>query len=269
MSTPDTGVIEAVLKRDRAIILAGLAAVTALSWLYLFDMARAMAIMDMKGMGGMAGAMTAISTWRTIDYVGTFTMWAVMMVGMMLPSAAPMILVFAAISRKKREANQPYVSTAWFAAGYVVAWAAFGAVATVLQGALNEFTLLNMNMESTSAVFGGALFLAAGIYQWTPWKQTCLIKCRSPLDFILNKWRDGSGGALRMGLEHGLYCVGCCWFLMALLFAGGVMNLLWVAAIAIFVMAEKVLPRGAWIANVSGGAMAAFGIFMLAREFAA
>ena len=254
-------------KRDRAIVLAGLAAVAALSWLYLIDMARAMAAMDMKD--GMAGAMTAVNIWSSGDYAAMFVMWAVMMVGMMLPSAAPMILMFAAISRKKREASQPYVSTAWFAAGYIVAWTLFSALATVLQAELNRLALLNMNMESVSALFGGALFLAAGVYQWTPWKHSCLIKCRSPLDFILNKWRDGSDGALRMGLEHGLYCVGCCWFLMGLLFAGGVMNLLWVAAIAIFVMAEKVLPRGGWIANASGAAMAAFGIFLLVREFAA
>ena len=251
--------IEAVLRRDRTLVVGCLLAVTALAWVYLVDMAVAMGELG----GAMGMAMTEMSPWSAMDFLAMFIMWAVMMVGMMLPGAGPMILMFARVSRRNRDAGGPLVPTAVFATGYAVAWTAFSLVATILQWQLNAFALLSPMMVSTSGFLTGAILLAAGIYQWTPWKHACLRNCRSPIDFILHRWRAGRGGALRMGIEHGAYCVGCCWFLMGLLFAGGVMNLFWVAAIAAFVMVEKVLPRGTQIANASGVVLVGLGVYLL------
>ena len=188
-------------------------------------------------------------------------MWAVMMAGMMLPGAAPMILLFATIERRQREAGETASSTAVFGLGYVIAWTGFSLGATALQWALHEAALLTPMMASSSTTFAGLLFIAAGLYQWTALKHACLRHCRSPLHFIVQHWRDGRSGALRMGLIHGLYCVGCCWVLMGLLFAGGVMNLVWIAAIALFVLAEKVW--GEAVARASGVAMLGVGAYLL------
>ena len=243
---------EAVLRRDRVVVAGGLVVVVALAWAYLIGNTRAV-----PGIGG------ALAPWAAADFIAMFVMWAVMMVAMMLPGAAPMILLFATIARRKRETGGAYVPTAVFALGYAIAWTAFSLVATVLQWQLHEFALLSPAMTITSALAGGALFLAAGVYQFTPWKSACLRHCRSPFDFVLNRWRDGWVGALRMGLGHGGFCVGCCWFLMGLLFAGGAMNLLWVAVIAVFVMIEKLLPGKFWIKNASGAALALAGLALI------
>ena len=255
MSTTTT--LEYVLKRDRMVVLAGLAAITALAWLYLIDLA--------LGMGGMGAgaAMPRLGPWGAADFALMFVMWAVMMVAMMVPSAAPMVLLFATVNRKKREQGRPFVSTGLFALGYLVVWTGFSLLATSLQWALETTALLSPMMVNASAMLGGLLLVAAGLYQWTPLKHACLVRCRSPLDFVLNRWREGVRGALVMGLDHGLYCLGCCWFLMGLLFVGGVMNLLWVAAIAIFVLAEKVAPHGDWVARMGGAAMVAAGLLLL------
>jgi predicted metal-binding membrane protein len=193
-----------------------------------------------------------------------FAMWWVMMIGMMLPSAAPMILTFAAIQRRKRERDQRYVPTALFVIGYLIVWGAFSLVATAAQWWLQRSDLLSPIMALVSPAVGGVVFIVAGIYQFTPLKHACLNHCRSPFAFVLNHWRDGWGGALWMGMGHGLYCLGCCWVLMALLFAVGVMKLIWVAGLAVFVFAEKLLPYGVWIGRIGGGAMAAFGVWLLA-----
>lgn len=253
-------ILESVLKRDRALVLAGLAGVTILAWVYLVDMALGMR--DMSGMGS-ALVTARADAWSTLDALMMFVMWWVMMVGMMVPSATPMILTFATVNRRKRERDQPFVPTAVFAGGYLVAWGAFSFAATAAQWGLEEAALLSPMMVSTSPVFGGLLFVAAGVYQWTPLKHACLRKCRSPIAFIINRWRDGHKGALFMGMEHGAYCLGCCWSIMALLFVGGVMNLLWVAAIAAFVFAEKMFPGGEWVAQASGVFMIAAGVYFL------
>jgi len=202
--------------------------------------------------------------WTTAEFALTFAMWCVMMAGMMLPSASPMILTFATVNRRKRERAQPFIPASVFTAGYLLAWGAFSLAATLAQWGLERAALLLPAMNTGSAVAGGSFFLAAGIYQWTPLKQACLIKCRSPLDFVINGWRDGWMGALRMGVEHGVYCIGCCAALMLLLFAGGVMNLLWVASVAAFVFAEKLFPGGERIARASGVLMAVVGGYLLA-----
>ena len=254
-------ILVTVLRRDRLVVLAGLGGVTVLAWLYLILLAAGM--VDGPGAMGEAMANARPTPWTAGDFALMALMWSVMMVGMMLPGATPMILLFAMINRKKREAGYPFVPTGAFALGYAGAWTAFSLFATILQWALHSAALLSPMLVSTSAVLAGALFIAAGTYQLTPLKHACLKNCRSPVHFIMTRWRSGAGGALRMGLEHGAYCVGCCWFLMGLLFVLGVMNLLWVAALTILVLVEKAAPHGEWTARISGVAMLAAGLYLL------
>ncbi len=260
----ESATLPRLLLRERVIILVAVAGVTALSWLYLLQLVRNMP--DMAGMAGMAAmAMPMAPHWTPAVFALTFAMWAVMMVGMMLPSAAPMILTFAALHQRKAHAAERLLPTLLFASGYLLVWSAFSLLATLLQWSLNMLGLLSPMLTTTNALLGGALFLLAGIYQLTPLKQACLRHCRSPFGFLFSRWRDGLSGALRMGAEHGAYCLGCCWLLMALLFVVGVMNLLWVAAITLFVFGEKLLRGGEWIARISGVAMAGYGIWLVAQ----
>ena len=246
-----------LLRRERLVVLLALAGATAIAWLYLFIARQDMSMQAMDDMPDMA--MPFAAPW-------VFAMWWVMMLGMMLPGAAPMILTFAALERRKREREQAYVPTAIFVAGYLIVWGAFSLAATAAQWSLQQSALLSPMLVPATPVLGGVLFVLAGIYQFTPLKYACLRQCRSPFAFVLNHWRDGWSGALHMGASHGLYCLGCCWVLMALLFAVGVMNLVWVAAIAVFVFAEKLLPGGVWVSRIGGGAMAAFGVWLLAPQ---
>jgi predicted metal-binding membrane protein len=253
--------LEAVLKRDRWIVAAGLAAVTLLAWIDLARMAIAMRpiYMSMSDMVDMAG----MHPWTWVDFALMFWMWVVMMVAMMLPSAAPMMLLHARVCRTSVTNAHALAPTVVFAGGYLVAWVAFSVVATSLQWGLERGALLSATMVSTSPLLGGFLLLVAGIYQWTPYKQACLRYCRSPVQFIAAHWRRGTVGAFRMGLEHGAFCVGCCWALMGLLFFGGVMNLLWIAVIAFFVLLEKVVPRGAQGGRLTGALMVAVGALVV------
>ncbi len=245
-----------LLQRERVIILLAVTGVTALSWLYLLQLGHGMPDM-------VRAAMPMSPRWTPATFALTFAMWAVMMVGMMLPSAAPMILTFSALRRREAEAAARIPPTLLFASGYLLAWSGFSLLATLLQWMLDRLAQFSPLHMTTNAPLGGALFLLAGLYQMTPLKQACLRHCRSPFAFLFNRWRDGWTGALRMGLDHGGYCLGCCWLLMALLFVVGVMNLLWVAAIALFVFAEKLLRGGTWIARISGIAMAGYGIWLM------
>ena len=247
-----------LLRGERRIVLLALAGVTVIAWMYLV-VARPgmdMSMPDMPDMPDMA--MPFAAPW-------VFAMWWVMMLGMMLPSAAPMVLTFASLQRHKRQRDEPYVPTALFVAGYLLVWGAFCLAATAAQWLLQASGLLSPMMALASTMLGGAVLILAGIYQFTPLKQACLRLCRSPFAFVLNHWRDGSGGALRMGASHGLYCLGCCWVLMTLLFVVGLMNLIWVAVIAAFVFAEKLLPGGVWVGRVGGAAMSAVGIWLLVQ----
>ena len=255
--------IERMVKRDRAIVLAALTAVVALSWAYVLAGAgmRMSAFEMTASNGGMATMMPAI--WD-IGYAGVmFIMWWVMMIAMMLPSATPMVLLFAAMNRKQKEMGNPYVATAHFASAYLIIWAGFSFVAVALQWALEGLALLSPMLISASDFFGGGLLLAAGIYQLTPIKQACLKNCRSPLQFMMTRWRGGSDGAFRMGVEHGAYCVGCCWFLMGLLFFGGVMNLYWIIGLAVFVLVEKTIRSGHWLSYCVGVLLILCGITVL------
>ena len=264
--------LESVLKRDRAVVLAGLIGVTALAWVYLFAMAAEMGEMSQGGvMGGGAMAALQVRPWGGLDFLLMFLMWAVMMVAMMVPGAAPMILLFAAVNRKQRERGRPFAPVGAFVAGYIAVWSAFSAVATLSQWGLEQAALLSPMLVGTSPLLGGGLLIVAGIYQWTPLKHACLKHCRSPLHFLTHGMRKGTRGAFVMGLEHGAFCVGCCWVLMGLLFVGGVMNLLWVAAIAAFVLLEKVVPHGV-LAGRLGGLLAgrlSGALLVLAGLFAA
>jgi predicted metal-binding membrane protein len=204
--------------------------------------------------------------WPLADLVLLTVMWIVMMVAMMTPTAAPVVLLFAAVNRQRRANQRPYVPTGVFLAGYLIVWAAFSLLATAVQWALHSAALLSPAMTSTSPRFGGTLLIAAGVFQLTPWKHACLRHCRTPLDFILTQWRDGRTGALVMGLRHGLSCTGCCWLLMALLFVLGVMNLLWVAALTALVLLEKIVPRSRWITRGAGIAFVAWGLALLSSN---
>ena len=248
-----------LLRQDRIIVLSALALITALSWAYVASLASDMQNMEMAT----EMSMPQMQAWSVTDFALTFVMWVVMMVAMMTPSAAPMILLFAGVNRSRREQQVPYVPTSVFLLGYLVVWAAFSVLATAAQWGLHTVSLLSPMMVSTSPVLGGVLLLVAGIYQWTPLKHACLSKCRSPLGFVLNEWREGRWGAFLMGLKHGSYCTGCCWSLMALLFVAGVMNLLWVAAIAGFILLEKLAPAGQRMGQAAGVLMIAGGVVLL------
>jgi predicted metal-binding membrane protein len=193
-----------------------------------------------------------------------FLMWAVMMVGLMLPSAAPMILMITMVNRRKQSRGRDITSPGVFAAGYLAVWTAFSLAATLLQWLAQRSGALTPMMATTSAVTGGIVLVAAGVYQWTPLKTRCLRHCQSPLHFISTHWRDGAAGALRMGWWHGLYCLGCCWFLMGLLFVGGIMNLVWIAGLTVFVLVEKLWPAR-WISATSGLALVVWGAVVILR----
>jgi predicted metal-binding membrane protein len=232
---------------ERAGVAAGLAGAVALSWIWLIAASR-----DMYGsMRGLSAWMMA-GTWDLRYSALIFAMWIAMMVGMMLPSATPAILLFARVLKNSHQAEAPVTRTYAFVAGYLLAWAGFSFAATILQYALARSALLSPMMVSASPTLGASILIGAGVYQLTPMKRACLAHCRGPVDFITRHYRRGVGGALHMGALHGLYCVGCCWALMLLLFFGGVMSLVWIAAITIFVLLEKLLPVGPLTAKVSG-----------------
>jgi predicted metal-binding membrane protein len=247
--------------RDRAIVFAAVLVAIALSWFWIVPMA-----VDMYGpmTGPSAWMMTRV--WTPTHVALLWAMWAVMMVGMMLPSALPTMLLFtAAVRRSPGRPGSPAVRTIVFGAGYLAAWGGFSAAATLLQRWLSQQLILNPMMEIPHARAGGVLLIIAGLYQWTPLKQACLHTCRSPLSFLTRYWRPGASGAFRMGLAHGLHCLGCCWALMLLLFVGGVMNLWVIAALTIFVLAEKLAPLGAQGGRLSGVALCGLGLWMIVR----
>ncbi len=249
--------LASLLKRDRLLVGAGILLVLVLAWWYT-----AAAAQQMEGaMRSMAGPDP--QAWTRAALLPLFVMWAVMMVAMMLPTAAPMILTFAAVARNRRQRQQPFVPVTVFGAGYLVVWGGFSVVAAVAQWFLHRAQLLSPMMASSSVVLGGILLLIAGIFQFTPLKRSCLTRCRAPLDFITAHWREGWRGAFIMGLEHGLFCLGCCWALMTLLFVLGVMNLLWIALLTILVGLEKILPRVIYLRQASGLILVGWGIWML------
>jgi predicted metal-binding membrane protein len=289
----EASMLESVLERDRIIVIAGLVTVIVLSWIYIlmgagmgmtaFEMTTmtlpgASSQMDMAGHGsdmsaqqGMGGAMRMAhaammqpAVWTPSYAILMFLMWWIMMIAMMLPSASPMILLFARIQRSQQKKGAPFVPTSVFTAGYLVAWGIFSVLAAGTQWSLERVGLLSTMMASTSGLFAGMLLLAAGIYQLTPLKHACLQHCRSPLQFITQHWRHGTVGAFRMGIDHGAFCTVCCWFLMALLFVGGVMNLYWIVGLALFVLLEKTIPAGHWLGSLTGVGLMVWGGWLMA-----
>jgi predicted metal-binding membrane protein len=247
--TSSATALESILKRQRMIVLSGLIGLVALAWIYLgFESTR----MAEMGMAEMDMAMMQMRSWTALETSLTFAMWAIMMVAMMVPSAAPTILLYGLVRRKKSTLEHVLAPTGAFALGYIIAWVAFSVLATALQYFLHREAYLSAGMTLNNAVAAGLLMVAVGVYQLTPTKEACLKHCRSPAEFLSRHWRKGTGGAVIMGLHHGLYCLGCCWGLMALLFVGGVMNLLWVALLAGFVLIEKLTPMGHGAARIAG-----------------
>lgn len=259
---------------DRRLVVLALITLCVLAWGYLLVMARQMAAGDMSLMGmsvptviSSSDMMSALTNrqmpWSLSTFLLMFVMWSVMMIGMMIPSAAPMILLFARIQRGNLPDQAPTAHIAAFTAGYLLIWFSFSLIATMLQWALTELRLLSSMMEATNLWLAVGILAAAGIYQLTPLKSACLKKCQSPLGFLVSHWKNERSGALKMGIEHGMFCLGCCWVLMALLFVGGVMNLTWVAAIATFVLLEKVSPRGELYGRATGVLLIFFAVYML------
>lgn len=262
--------LERALLRDRWILGACLALLVVLACLWLWrdhtamsDWEQSMAAMGMKDME-MAGGPMATSSAPAAYLVEAFVMWLIMMVAMMLPSAAPMILLYGKLARSGRQQGGVFASTTVFAGLYLAVWGGFSAVAALIQWALvRSGVISDMGLAFGDSRVAGALLVAAGLYQLAPLKHACLEKCRSPLSFLMWLWRPGLAGAARLGLTHGVYCLGCCAMLMALLFVFGVMNLAWVALLAVVVLIEKVVPGGQLIAWLAGVAAIAVGVAMV------
>jgi len=251
---------------DQLAIWGGLGALSALAWVYLWRMPATSGGATMEGMAGMAGmagmpGMSPASPWSPAALWLTFLMWAVMMVAMMLPSAAPMVTMYARVAEGR--GSWPRVRVWLFAGGYVAVWIAFSVVVTVAQAGMDQAAILTGAMR-VAPLMGGVFLALAGAYQLSPLKRKCLRQCQSPLGFLMTHWRDGGAGAIAMGLDHGAFCVGCCWMLMALLFVAGVMNLLWVAALTGFVLIERATRWGEALATVSGFALIAGGLALAA-----
>jgi predicted metal-binding membrane protein len=254
--------LERAVRQDRALVLLGLVVLTVLSWVYLARMAAMMNVSAADKAMHAAMGMPEMATWGAAEFVMLFLMWTVMMVAMMLPSVTPIILLV--VGTYRRRGHRAHVLTVAFGSGYLAAWTAFSAVAALTQLMLHRAALLSSAMATDSAIITGGILLCAGAYQWLPLKAACLTHCRSPLAFLTSHWREGTVGALTMGLRHGLYCVGCCWVLMLLLFAAGVMNLLWVGAIAFVVLVEKLVPHGARVGRFAGVLVMVWGGWVLA-----
>ncbi|HJT80171.1 MAG TPA: DUF2182 domain-containing protein [Chthoniobacterales bacterium] len=256
-----------LLRRDKLVVGIAIVVTALLAWGYTFYEARRMEITGLCECAGLKMGGPDLESWSAGSLLPLFGMWSVMMLAMMLPSAAPMLLTFAGVARSRRRAGRPYIPVAVFAAGYIAIWSLFSVVAAVAQWLLHRSALLSPMMVSSSGLLAGTLLLMAGAFQFTALKDSCLRKCRGPLEFIMTRWREGAGGAFRMGVEHGAFCAGCCWALMALLFVLGVMNILWIAILTIIVGLEKMLPRVRWFSVASGCVLLAWGGWVLAGGF--
>ena len=248
-------------RRDLALISSCIVLITILAWAYLVHLDRRMsssmehdAMMETMGMSMQV-------PWTAADAGFTFAMWVVMMVGMMTGSAAPVLLLVAR-GGAGREGAGVAPAVLMFGVGYLAVWVGFSLIAALIQWVLHEAAMLSPMMAASNPRLAGAILVAAGVYQLTPFKGACLTHCQSPLGFLMGHWRNGATGALRMGLRHGTYCLGCCWALMGVLFVVGVMNLAWVAALSVFVLIEKVGPAGLTVARVAGVVMIATGLWV-------
>jgi len=244
-SAPQPDLTSRVLRRERALVAASVATLAALGWWYLATRA------------SLAGS-AVMAAMAKPPLTALVVMWWLMMVAMMLPSAAPAVLLYARV-RETRSEDRAIAQTWVFLAGYLLVWLLFSIVA-----ALAQSLLTGPSMALASGFAQGAVLIAAGAYQLSPVKSSCVRQCRSPAEFLTRHWRSGWAGAVRLGLRHGLYCLGCCWMLMALLFVGGVMNLLWVVGLTLIVAVEKLVPRGDLIGRAAGVALVAWGMVKIA-----
>ncbi len=258
--------VATILRHEGRLLVGGLATVSVLAWSYLLLGGG----MDMEpmpdggaGMAGMDMAGMPPAGWSASHALLVFLMWWIMMVAMMLPSASPAVLLFARVSDTAAARGGPAVPAGLFAAGYLLVWGGFSVLATGAQWLLDAHGLISGMMASTSRSLNAALLIAAGLWQLTPLKHACLRRCRGPMLFFQRGFRPGRGGALAMGAELGLWCLGCCWFLMALLFVGGVMNLAWIAGLALYVLIEKTVPGGQRIGTFAGTACLTWGAWLL------
>ncbi|KXF75659.1 metal-binding protein [Paramesorhizobium deserti] len=268
--------LEKILRRERAIAATSLAALTLLAWIYVLWLVNGMQMqpmdagtmsmpdMDMDMSNG-AVLEPVLRAWNASDFMFTFAMWTIMMIGMMTPSASPMILLYARVGRQSALQGKPLAATGFFAGGYLLAWTGFSLAATIAQWVLERTLLITPMMASTSTAFTGLVLVSAGLFQWTGVKNACLTHCQNPIAFIQHHggFRRDPLGSLTIGFRHGVYCVGCCWALMGLLFVGGVMNPLWIAAIAIYVLVEKLVPTGRWLPRIAGAVLIAVGTWLL------
>ena len=252
--------LETALQHDRGALLIVLVAIPLAAWTWIALMAH-----DMYGTMQGASAWMMSTVWDWPRLVLLWAMWAVMMTAMMLPTAATLILLYAAAARRHAEVDRPARSIHALAAGYVFVWALFSVVATALQRVLAEALVLTPMMEPATPMAGAVVLAIAGVYQLTPLKRACLRACRSPLGFMMARPREGVAGAFPLGIDHGLYCLGCCWALMLILFAGGVMNLAVIVALTVWVLVEKIAPFGEWTASVSGAALLALAVWIVVR----
>jgi predicted metal-binding membrane protein len=245
------------VRRDRAVVLSAIITLTALAWIYTAYLA------GNANQMSASMAMPNLERWGVADFTFMLIMWVVMMVAMMLPSTTPMLLLFGRIGAKRKSEQRPFAPNIAFLAGYLFVWVGFCLFATVFNWGLHTGDKLSSMMGHTPPTVGGAILVAAGVFQWTPLKEACLQHCRSPIGFLMAHWREGTVGAMRMGLHHGTYCLGCCWMLMVLLFVLGVMNLPWVAVLTVIILAEKVLPGGVWLSRILGGLLVLWGGWLI------
>jgi predicted metal-binding membrane protein len=248
-----------VARRDRMLVLGALIVLAALAWVYTIYLAHGSSPTAVDVM-----ALPMAMVWSATDFVFMFAMWAVMMFAMMLPSVTPTVMIYERVRAKREEAGRAFVPTGGFVAGYLLIWIGFSLAATVLNWWLHTNGVLTSMMGRVAPTAGGVLLIVAGLFQWTPLKDSCLAHCRSPMGFLTAHWREGAIGTVRMGLHHGIFCLGCCWMLMVLLFVLGVMNLPWVAVLAIIVLAEKTLPFGRYLSRSLGLGLIAWGGWLAA-----
>ena len=245
-------------------VYAGLLILALSAWAYMAYMGWAMQNMHLVEMW--MPPSTESGAWRPYDFFMLFLMWAVMMIAMMTPSVMPMVSLFVTVSVRNQKNNHVVLDTFVFVSGYLLSWIFFSVLMSAAQYPLHLFGWLNPMMDSRSYLFSGSILLIAGLYQWTPLKDACLTQCRTPLQFLMTRWRNGTWGAMKMGMAHGTYCVGCCWALMAVMFSVGVMSVFWMVVIAFFVLAEKISPYSAKVfRTVSGLGLVTWGSYWLSK----
>jgi predicted metal-binding membrane protein len=252
-----SGWLANALRRERWLILCALLLITALALGYTYWLATGFDMSEMMS--------PVFVPWSLDYFLFMLAMWIVMMIGMMTPSVAPTVLLYSEFARRSASQGRGFPGAGWFVAGYLLAWSAFASLATLLQWLLEWLALITPMMAGTSRTIGGAMLIAAGVYQWLPVKQACLASCRAPLSFIQQRggFQPRIGGAVRLGVAHGLYCIGCCWMLMILLFAFGVMNLQWIAGLMVFVLLEKIVPYPELFSRAAGAAAVVAGLTLV------